>query len=128
MDTMWISFALYWVNFGFWVYVMYKAWMTWYWGMMFMGICTCLIYGVPFLGSGGISELMIMGPTLAMTTLPVMVMGCAYSQSIIDTGVVESIVKKAIELGGERVFLTCAIITAIWVYVSFGTTMSGVVL
>jgi hypothetical protein len=127
-STMWLQFAGYWIIYLIIVFGMFKGWITWYWGVLFIPALTCLVYGAPVVGAGSIAELMVRGPAMGLTSMPLYIWGCIFSRVLIDTGVVEALVKKSIELGGERVIITCFLITAVWVYVSFGTGPAGVIL
>lgn len=123
-DSM-IQFIAFWLVFVAMVILMVKEWLTWYWGCLFMAVAVLAVYGASI---NDIITLTINGPSQNLSIIPLFIFGFIYARALIDTGVVETIVKKAIELGSERPFLTACILLAVWIYVSLGTQSAGVII
>lgn len=102
------------------VFVMVKRYIAWYWGMLILSL------GVAALSSATEAEylqIIVDGPTTFLAVLSVYVMGCIFARTLKELGIAESIVKRAIELGGGRPFALSLIIFVVWVYLS--TAMPG---
>jgi hypothetical protein len=112
-----ISTVLIFLWFAFMMLVMFKRLITWYWGMLVVALGIGAICGIT---QSEYVDLVAQGPLTFVSVLPLMIIGCIFAASIRELGVAEAIVKKAIELGGDRPFIVCILILAVWAYISIG--------
>jgi hypothetical protein len=103
------------------VYVMYQRWINWYLGMFMVAtgmvvICALGSTAQPFWDA--MLTTVIDGPGVSMAYMPLYVMGCIFAASIRELGVAESLIKRTIELGGDRPYVVCVLLFLVWTYIS----------
>lgn len=109
------------------VWLMYIEKLPPIWGLMLMGVLVLVIVQVM---RGGISykdyyTLLGDGPAKIASTVLVFTLAGVFARSQIDTGIVENIVKRAAELGGDRPLIVALLLGFASAYVTIGAFAGG---
>src|SRR4030042_219962 len=110
------------------VYAMYKEKLPSIWGLMLMAFLVLGIVLITRPGGGVWKDFFILGGQGA-TRLGAVVMSFIFAgifgRSQLDTGIVENIVKRAAELGGDRPFVVAILLGLARAYVTVGAFAGG---
>ena len=110
------------------VWLMYKEKLPPIWALMLMGVLVLVIVQVM---RGGITykdyyTLLGSGPTSLAATIITFLLAGIFARSQIETGIVENIVKRAAELGGDRPLIVALLLGFASAYVTIGAYAGGV--
>jgi hypothetical protein len=121
-------FAIIFVVYIFLVWVMYKEKLPSIWGMLSMGFITLIIVSVTRGGGDFWKDIYTLGREGAYRLAPTLVsfiFAGIFARSQLDTGIVENIVKRAAELGGDRPFIVAILLGLASAYVTVGAFAGG---
>jgi len=109
------------------VYLMFIEKMPPIWGLILMGTLVLLIVQIM---RGGITykdyyTLLGDGPAKIAATIMTFILAGVFARSQIDTGIVENIVKKAAELGGDRPLAVALLLGFASAYITVGAFAGG---
>lgn len=104
-----------------------RRWIGYQWLLLFMAMTVMLVAGVPF--DRTIFTLLGEGMTYNAVIAIQFVAACLFARSVQETGIVDALIKKTIELGAGKPFITVALATAVWAYVFLGIPgVAGVII
>lgn len=93
-----------------------KRWLGYQWCMLIAAIVIALVCGVD--PSKAVTDILTQGTFTYYKEILTYAVACMFARACIEAGIIESIIKKTIELGGGRPFLTVALITAVWSFIN----------
>jgi H+/gluconate symporter-like permease len=113
------------VVYGIFVVLMYKRILPMVWAMAIFAILMALMAGSPW-------ESYVKIATTGTLTFAdfnfTVVLGTMFAAALLETGIVDSMVRRAIELGGGRPLATAIVIFLVWTYVGIGVPIAGAVM
>ncbi len=108
------------------VFVMFKDWIPIVWALVIMGVAILVIAGGRNVAD--YYKLVNDGMLGVAGAIWIFIFGGVFARSQIETGIVENIIKRAVELGGDRPLITVLLMAAATAYVTTGSFLGGLML
>lgn len=119
--TVALIFAVY---IGF-VFLMVRRILPMVWALPMLAMIIGLIAGIP---NSGYIDIVTKGSLYFADFNVTCMLGTIFAASLMETGIIDSLVRRAIELGGGRPLTTAIIIFLVWSYICTGTFAAGPVM
>jgi Mg2+/citrate symporter len=107
------------------VYLMYRRILPMVWALPILAMLIGLIAGIP---NSSYIDIVTKGSLYFADFNVTAMLGTIFAASLMETGIIDSLVRRAIELGGGRPLTTAIIIFLVWSYICTGTFAAGPVM
>ncbi|MCS7115749.1 MAG: hypothetical protein RMJ15_10945 [Nitrososphaerota archaeon] len=107
------------------VYLMYRRILPMVWALPILAMLMGLIGRIP---QSGYIDIITKGTLYFADFNFTFTLGTIFAATLIETGIIDSMVRRAIELGGGRPLITAIIIFLVWSYISAGVGIGGAVM
>lgn len=110
------------------VYWMLKEKLAVMWALIIMGYAMLAIAELAYPGSVKIADVYALaekGPMFFAGAIMLFILANVFARSLVDTGIVESIIKSAAELGGDKPLLVTILVGLAIAYVTLGAYAGG---
>ena len=113
------------------VFLMFREWFTPLWALPLLAFMILAVAEIAHPGTVALKDVYDLaenGPSAIVSTIMMYIFGTIFARTQIQTGIVENVVKRAAELGGDKPLLVTILLGLATAYVTVGAFGGGAIL